>query len=95
MDLFNPHKTNCASNGWPGGKCDCGHAPDTPDIHGFTVISERPLTRREQFAMAAMQGMIACGASKYRDSVHSIVSSVASGSVNYADELIKELDKGE
>lgn len=51
-----------------------------------------PLTKREQFAAMAMQGMLACGASSYRNGNKSFMDSVAIDSGKYADALIKALE---
>ena len=62
--------------------------------HAKATVPEfiQPLTKREQFAMAAMQGMLACGASSYRDGTKGFVRSVTVKSTEYADALLKALE---
>ena len=51
------------------------------------LLSHEPLTKRDQFAMAAMQGMLAA------DPSHVMHRSLAVWSVSQADALLAELEK--
>lgn len=60
-----------------------------PPVPEFELAVSNLLTKREQFAMAAMQALLASpdiGISKS-------FTSIAGYSVEYADELIKELER--
>ena len=85
--MNNGHEEWCAWNTKGFGNtrpwCNCKSAEPEP---------EKPLTKRETFAMAAMQGMLACGASKYQATGKGFMDSVISESTKYADELLKALE---
>jgi len=57
---------------------------------GTIDASRAGLTKREAFAMAAMQGMLA---NPYLMEILSDVDGIAKDAVEYADSLLKELDK--
>ena len=64
--------------------------PAYPTVH--TNAHLNGLTKREHFAAMAMQGMLACGASSYRDGTKGFAHSVTVKSIEYADALLKALE---
>jgi hypothetical protein len=59
--------------------------PAYPIVYGPYIPSDKGLTKREMFAMTAMQGICACGQILGTEAI-------AETSIEYADELLKQLD---
>ena len=57
-------------------------------INDNTLLDSKGLTKREHFASMAMQGLL----SKFGDLTHN-PKDIANYAVDYADELLKELEK--
>lgn len=75
-----------------------GHNYDAPDEGWYHVEHEEGLTKREAFAMAAMQGMLACD--KIHDDMNASLKQggnarieIARAAINLADSLLKELEE--
>ena len=65
-----------------------GDMPAMPlPLGSETVVGQQGLTKREMFAMAAMQGLCA-HSGDYHEFSH-----LASDAVNYADSVLAELEK--
>lgn len=55
--------------------------------------SEGGLTKREMFAMAAMQGLLACTADDLEDNIESTSDGIADYAVECADALLDALER--
>jgi len=87
------------NSSWPMVKWDNGYDIGIKEQDMRILIEEKkpePLSRRDQFAMAAMQGLLANSdwMSTFNDEKYLFNDSVAANvAVQYADALIQELDK--